>query len=456
MKVSTLLMSGLIALGVSATGFAAEKKVPLVDPTLKGMPPEIKVEIIKKIIDTQADFSKVVRDIESLMLTNKELNEIIKNYEILRGFNFSSYVAEKFFKKPDKTGYDQKKAQDELFKLIENGTLNPFALTVLKKAGADINEENEYGETPLMKAVNQKNAAVVQMLIKNGADVNKENKYDETALILAIRQGSPAVVQVLVKSGADINKEDKYGGTALSLAKIMGRSDIFTKKEETEELETELKKLKLEESTAQPTKEEELGFLSELPKDIEKEIIAFVVGEKDFITAAEKVKGLAEISEKYKALVIEALKHQFFKGAPTDAQDELFTLSENGTLTPFALTVLLGAGADLNMKDNDGYTALMLASFLGNTEIAKMLIDANANLNMQYKNGNTALMFAISMGNIEAVKALIEAGANPNIRNYSRGRHQYGESAWDVAMRYEGLGKNREEIIKIIKKAYGY
>ncbi len=188
------------------------------------------------------------------------------------------------------------------------------------------------------------------------------------------------------------------------------------------DLKEGLKKLKLEELAEQKPKEEKLGFLSDQPIEIEKEIIAFVVGEKDFITAAEKAKGLAEISEKYKALVIEALKNRFFE-KPQQAQDELFTLSEDGTLSQFALEVLLKAGANLNMENQDGGTALMMAALNGPGKIVEMLIKNGADINNQNKAGTTALMVASLKGNIEVARMLIEKDADINKQN------EYGTTA---------------------------
>ncbi len=41
---------------------------------------------------------------------------------------------------------------------------------------------------------------------------------------------------------------------------------------------------------------------------------------------------------------------------------------------------LLSTGADVNSKDNNGWTALRSAAYNGHTEIAKILIEAGADL----------------------------------------------------------------------------
>jgi ankyrin repeat protein len=86
---------------------------------------------------------------------------------------------------------------------------------------------------------------------------------------------------------------------------------------------------------------------------------------------------------------------------------------------------LIDAGAKLNMQNNEGYTALMLASGLSNKtsslETVKILIEAGANLDLQHKDGFTALMLASGVSSkissLETVKTLIEAGANLDMQN---------------------------------------
>ena len=45
--------------------------------------------------------------------------------------------------------------------------------------------------------------------------------------------------------------------------------------------------------------------------------------------------------------------------------------------------LLLEHGADINLPDNYGHTALMMASLEGNTEIVRLLLDQGADVNVQ-------------------------------------------------------------------------
>lgn len=72
---------------------------------------------------------------------------------------------------------------------------------------------------------------------------------------------------------------------------------------------------------------------------------------------------------------------------------------------------LIEAGADIDAKNINGTTPLMITSC---PKITKLLIEAGADVNAKDKNGYTALMLAAKSGNIEKVNILVEAGADVN------------------------------------------
>jgi len=57
------------------------------------------------------------------------------------------------------------------------------------------------------------------------------------------------------------------------------------------------------------------------------------------------------------------------------------------------------------------YTALMNESQYGNTEIVRLLIEARSDVNMQDNEGYSALKVALNNGHTEIVQLLKEAGA---------------------------------------------
>merc|ERR1712034_107491 len=69
--------------------------------------------------------------------------------------------------------------------------------------------------------------------------------------------------------------------------------------------------------------------------------------------------------------------------------------------------MLIEHGADKDLKDNNGRTALMIACILGHTDTARMLIEHGADKDLKDDSGQTALMIASSTRHMH-IKILIE------------------------------------------------
>ena len=76
------------------------------------------------------------------------------------------------------------------------------------------------------------------------------------------------------------------------------------------------------------------------------------------------------------------------------------------------------SGTDINKKDAmSGSTPLISAASFGKNDIVKALIDAGADLNLKNNDGATALHVAAFFARIEIVQLLIDAGADKNLKN---------------------------------------
>jgi peptidoglycan-associated lipoprotein len=75
---------------------------------------------------------------------------------------------------------------------------------------------------------------------------------------------------------------------------------------------------------------------------------------------------------------------------------------------------LLDKGVSPDLQADDGKNILMLAAYLGHTDIAKLLIENGADVNARDKDGKTALMYAAEKGHIEMARLLLENGADIN------------------------------------------
>ena len=97
---------------------------------------------------------------------------------------------------------------------------------------------------------------------------------------------------------------------------------------------------------------------------------------------------------------------------------------------------LIKGGANLDIRSNEGKTALIWASYRNHIEVVKLLIEAGANLNIRDDEGRTALIWASYHNRIEIVKLLIENFADECILD---------DDGWSF---YDFLNDENKEIIK--------
>jgi len=92
---------------------------------------------------------------------------------------------------------------------------------------------------------------------------------------------------------------------------------------------------------------------------------------------------------------------------------------------------LLENGANPNIETLDGATALHAAAVQGNVAIIDLLVQYGVHLNASDNEGDSPLHWAVREAKTEAIKRLIEMGANPDMCNDD------GETALDLASSLE-------------------
>ncbi|MDR0389512.1 MAG: ankyrin repeat domain-containing protein [Spirochaetaceae bacterium] len=322
-----------------------------------------------------------------------------------------------------------------LTRAITDGNMDMVRL--LLDAGADINSPGEYGNGPLQEAIKKGNTALTMEFLALGARVNTPD--GTPPLFFAVQDGNIPLMRTLLDAGADIRTE-RENSTALSRATRV--KDLETFKEILAILrERGLNDIDFHgegawtalQAAAQYGNFEAAKILLEEGADVNA---GSAGGYTPLYNAIGPEENLALVE-----LLINA-------GADLTAlgPEQTIYLDRSWYMTGrFSYLVmggakdielLLKAGADTEVRDSEGRTALMLYSFFDAPEIVRLLLDAGADPDARNNYGESALMFAVcNWGPASTVKNLLQAGANINAQSNT------GDTALMFAIHYgpEGI-----------------
>ena len=81
----------------------------------------------------------------------------------------------------------------------------------LLDAGADLNAQDNWRETPLHAAVqSSETPVIIDVLLDAGADLEARDRYGDTPLHSAARSNeTPAITSLLLEAGTDLKARDK-------------------------------------------------------------------------------------------------------------------------------------------------------------------------------------------------------------------------------------------------------
>ena len=104
---------------------------------------------------------------------------------------------------------------------------------------------------------------------------------------------------------------------------------------------------------------------------------------------------------------------KLFLEAGGDVSKILYSAASNDRQN--IVSLLIASGADVNIRNRYGGTALFDAVRNNSVQCTDLLLKSGADVNIQDKYGNTALLFAVSEGRELCTDLLLKAGADVNI-----------------------------------------
>ena len=110
-----------------------------------------------------------------------------------------------------------------------------------------------------------------------------------------------------------------------------------------------------------------------------------------------------------------AIQNRNMKINPNTPNLQLLQATQRGDRE--AVLKLLQQGADINVRDAQGRTPVMIATYQHNTDIVRTLLQAGAGVNIRDNNKENPLLHAAAQGWLDILRLAIEAHADTRLTN---------------------------------------
>jgi ankyrin repeat protein len=279
------------------------------------------------------------------------------------------------------------------------------AIALLDK-GADPNQRSADGTTALHWAARNNDATLADRLLRAGAKPHPENRYGVTPIALACESGSPAMVERLLKAGVSANATGPYGETALHTCAYAGNTAAA-------------RVLIAAGASVDPGD----SWRGQTP-------LMWAAAEGHPETMQALIDAGADVDARSTIITWERQRtdEPRDKWLPPGGWTPLLLAAREDCVT--CVDVLAAAGADLNIVDPERHTALIVALINGHFDVAGRLIDHGADLNMQDNVGQTALW------------AAVDAHSMPDSNRPAPTEMDDTLSAWDIVTKLVKAGAN--------------
>ncbi|KAK2835799.1 hypothetical protein Q5P01_016283 [Channa striata] len=294
----------------------------------------------------------------------------------------------------------------------------------------DINTVNSSNHSFLLHAAaEQGHLSVTEFLLQKGARLDKQDDEGHTALHKASSRGHTEIIRTLVNAGAPMYTRDLQGKTPIHLAtendkwqsvKVLVKEEA--KQTESHSQDTFLHMAAMEDNWKMAEGLLQAGAAVDAINNHQKTALFYAVTRNNEKTVNVLLNAGANVD--YDVLN-EAIKLN---------QESILRLlldSASGALSEKVLgsalfsavrlnhkevvAALIDSGANVNMRDQQGYTPLLLSAELRHADVFSMLAAKRAKLDATLSDLTSALHLAAHGGSVPIVETLLEKGINPNI-----------------------------------------
>lgn len=300
---------------------------------------------------------------------------------------------------------------------------SPEKISQIIKENPNVDAADQSGRTPIMRAVEYARPEVVRLLLKAGANPNQRDQRDNTLLMATIDWGKGAA-----PTKRDIFQPSGYIETLKALI-ASGANVNATKRGDMTALYLLIVKDSL---TIEHYDDQYYGEMAKVLLEgganmnaggVNLFLGAVVTGRTGIVRVMldlQKAEVDARNSDNETALIL-ALKNE----------------------QPETAKLLVDRGANIKVVDSSGKTPLALSIGLGNAGLVQSLLEKGADPNIIDNEGKSPLLLAVMKANIDIIKVLLAKGANPNLRT-SSGMSPLKSAEWagrnDIAEILKGAG----------------
>jgi uncharacterized protein len=276
----------------------------------------------------------------------------------------------------------------------------------------------EFTPQAFVQSAKQGDLQAVRLFLAAGMNPNAKDDESNTALMYAIAAGRAEIINALLAAKADVNEKNSGHATALDWAAVRGQLETV--------------RLLVDKGASAETINEgvvaaaESGHANVVRTLLEKRASLHEIGSRALLAAARStVGGVTEQDQNETVGLLLRL------GVDVNAKDKegwTALLLASDKEKPSLVQTLLDGGADVDAKCDchgylyGGWTALMIASKDGRVEIVKMLLAKHAAVDLRNNQGKTALALATTRGDAEIVQVLSDAGAHVDSQDVEAGR----------------------------------